>query len=124
MPQEAIITLAAIIGGLGVILGGIIAVYKIARRLDDALAVDENGRSISERISRVEHQVWENGGESLKDKVNEMCEQAGKTATEVTFIKEILLTVIGQAPEAPRPRARKKAAGVAFGLSTFDNNNN
>jgi hypothetical protein len=123
MPQEAIITLAAIIGGLGVILGGIIAVYKIARRLDDALAVDENGRTISERISRVEHQVWENGGESLKDKVNEMCEQTGKTATEVTFIKEILLTVIGQAPEAPRSRARKKATGLAFGLSTFDNNN-
>lgn len=120
MPQEAILTLAGIIGGLAVIIGGIVSIYKIARRIDQALAVDTDGRTISDRMSRVEHQLWKNGGDSLADEVGETHRIAQETATEVRLMKDILLTLIGQAPEAPRPRARKPRAAAAFGLQTFD----
>jgi hypothetical protein len=120
MPQEAVLTLAGIIGGLAVILGGIISIYKIARRIDQALAVDEEGRTISDRMSRVEHQLWKNGGDSLADEVGLTHKIASETAAEVRLMKDILLTMIGQPQEAPRPRARKARTATAFGLQTFN----
>ena len=119
MPQEAIITIAAVMGGLAVILGGIVSIYRIATRIDQALALDEEGRTVSDRMSRVEHQLWKNGGDSLADEVGETHRIASETATEVRLMKDILLTLIGQPQEAPRPRARKPRTATAFGLQTF-----
>ena len=81
MPQEAIYTLAAVIAGLAVIFGGIISIYKIARRIDEALAVDDLGRTVSDRMSRVEYQLYRNGGSSLADEVSETHRIATETAT-------------------------------------------
>ena len=124
MPQEAILSIAGIITGLTVIFGALLAMYKIIKRLDQALAVDGEGRTISDRMSRVEHQLWKNGGDSLADEVGETHRIASETATEVRMMKDILLTLIGQAPATeskPKPRRRGSAA-PAFGLQTFDPN--
>jgi hypothetical protein len=120
MPQEAVYTLAAVIAGLAVIFGGIMSIYKIARRIDEALAVDDLGRTISDRMSRVEYQLWKNGGSSLADEVGETHRIANETATEVRIMKDILLTLIGQAPSTQPARKRKPRAAAAFGLQTFD----
>ena len=120
MPQEAIITIAAVMGGIAVIFGGIVSIYRIATRIDQALAVDEEGRTISDRMSRVEHQLWKNGGDSLADEVSETHRIATETATQVQIMKDILLTLIGQAPESAPARRRKPRAATSFALKTFD----
>ena len=120
MPQEAIITIAAVMGGIAVIFGGIVSIYRIATRIDQALAVDEEGRTISDRMSRVEHQLWKNGGDSLADEVGETHRIASETATQVQIMKDILLTLIGQAPESAPARRRKPRAATSFALKTFD----
>jgi hypothetical protein len=120
MPQEAIITIAAVMGGLAVILGGIVSIYRIATRIDQALALDEEGRTVSERMSRVEHQLWKNGGDSLADEVGLTHQIAVETATEVRLMKDILLTLIGQVPESAPARRRKPRAATSFALKTFD----
>lgn len=98
MPQEAIATIAGIAGGLTAIFALLYTIYKIARRLDDAVGVDKQGRTISERLDRVEHQLWKNGGDSLADQVGNVMDQSKETATEVRLMKEILLKLVGQVP--------------------------
>lgn len=98
MPQEAIATIAGIAGGLTAIFALLYTIYKIARRLDDAVGVDKQGRTISERLDRVEHQLWKNGGDSLADHVSSVMDQSKETATEVRLMKEILLKLVGQTP--------------------------
>lgn len=124
MPQEAILSIAGIIAGLGIIFGALISIYKIIKRLDQALAVDSEGRTVSDRMTRVEHQLWKNGGDSLADEVGEVHKIARDTATEVGMMKEILLTLIGQnAAPAPAPKPRRRSNPTpAFGLQKWDPN--
>lgn len=120
MPQEVIITIAAVIGGLIVIFGAIVSIYKVARRIDEALAVDDLGRTVSDRLSRVEYQLYRNGGSSLADEVGETHRIAIETATQVQIMKDILLTLIGQVPESAPVKRRKPRAATSFALKTFD----
>lgn len=120
MPQEAIMTIAVVMGGLAVILGGILSIYRIASRIDQALAVDSEGRSVSERMSRVEHQLWKNGGDSLADEVGLTHQIAIETATELRIMKDILLTLIGHTPAVEPVKKRRSRAATSFALKTFD----
>lgn len=90
-----IIATASAVGALGVIIGAIIAVYRIVKRVDDAIGKDSAGRTISDRLDRVEHQLWENGGSSLADRVNKMNAVATETAAQVEVIREMMLVVVG-----------------------------
>jgi hypothetical protein len=87
-----ILSIAAVLGGLATIVGALFAVYKVARRIDDAIGVDSKGRTISERLDRVEHQLWENGGSSLADRVNKIERASEHTSTEVTMIKDFIMS--------------------------------
>jgi len=110
--------LAAIVGiiGGGVFLFGIIyKIYKAASRLESAIGVDEKGRTMSDRMERVEYQLWENGGESMKDKVNDAALLAKETSVEVKFIKEVLLQLLAlpemnHTPAPVKTRKRKSSA--------------
>lgn len=95
MPNEMLFSIAAIITALGVIIGGVLAIYRVATRLSDAIGLDENGRTISERIDRVEHQLWENGGSSLADRVNTIEMHVIKISAEVELIKDITIALQG-----------------------------
>ena len=85
--------------------------YKIASRVEAAIGTDEKGRTVSDRMERVEYQLWENGGESLADRVNEIDKNSRETAVEVRFIKEILVQNIGSisSPQATKQRRSKKS---------------
>lgn len=113
---SAIISVAAIVGGLGTIFAAVFFVYKIARRIDDAIGVDEKGRSISDRLNRVEHQLWPNGGSSLADQVHKIETSMTKTSTEVAIIKDFIMSgtvkVEQVEVEAPalKPVRRRKAS--------------
>lgn len=91
MTSEAIIAVAATISAFGILIGAVVAIYRIARRIDDALGLDKDGRSVSDRLERVEHQLWENGGSSLADRVNNIEKHVVKVSTEIEFIKDITL---------------------------------
>lgn len=91
MAQELILTIAALITAAGIIFGALIAIYKLARRIGDAIGVDKSGRTLAERLDRVEHQLWENGGSSLADRVNIIEAHSIKTSAEVALIKEFII---------------------------------
>jgi len=86
--------IAAVIASVSAIFGFAYAMYKIAKRIEAAIGVDEEGRTISERMGKVEYQLWENGGSSMKDQMNETTELAKKTAVEVGFIKQVMLHLV------------------------------
>lgn len=92
--MDVIFTVAAIITGITTITAALVAVYRIARRLDDAVGKDSQGRTISDRLERVEHQLWENGGSSLADRVNRIEHVSEKTHTETVMVKEILVAMV------------------------------
>jgi hypothetical protein len=91
MPNELIFTVAAMITATGVIIGSLIAIYKLARRIGDAIGVDNSGRTLSDRLDRVEHQLWENGGSSLADRVNSIEAHSISTTAKLDLIEAILI---------------------------------
>lgn len=44
--------------------------YITVRKFEKILGKDAKGRTIADRLDRVEHQLFPNGGSSLADKVN------------------------------------------------------
>ena len=111
--QMQVAAIVGIVGG-GVFLFGIIyKIYKAASRLESAIGIDEKGRTMSERMERVEYQLWENGGESLADRVNEIDKHARETAVEVRFIKEILIQNLGNLTAETSRKSRRGKKSVA-----------
>jgi len=98
---------AAIITAVGVIVGGIVAVYRIARKIESAIGLDSKGRTIAERLDRVEHQLWENGGSSLADRVNTIESSVIKTQAEIGLIKDFVLGVSPAPAPARKTRLKK-----------------
>lgn len=84
-------TLVLVLGGTATIIAAVVAVYRIARRVEQAIGTDSKGRTISDRLDRVEHQLWENGGSSLADRVNRIQAHSIETSTEVKFIKDLII---------------------------------
>jgi hypothetical protein len=112
MPTETILTIAAIITALGIIFGGIYATYRIVNRIGAVLGVDKDGRSISDRLNRVEHQLWENGGTSLADRVNNIEMHVLKVSTEMDVFKEIILAQqVSEVQVEKTPKQRVRKAG-------------
>jgi hypothetical protein len=105
MTTELIFTVAAVITALGVIFGGVYSVYRIVNRIGAALGVDSKGRTLSDRLERVEHQLWENGGSSLADRVNNIETHIIKVSAEMELVKDI---VVGST--TPKPKRIRKAS--------------
>jgi hypothetical protein len=70
------------------------SVYKIAKRIDGSIGVDGEGRTLSERMDKVEYQLWPNGGQSMADRVNSIDKTNNQMMTEVKIIKELVLGMI------------------------------
>lgn len=75
--------------------------YSIARRLDDLIGKDKDGRTVVDRLEKVEYQLWPNNGTSLADKVakvqdcqNEMKQELMEIKGETEVIKSMLSAVI------------------------------
>lgn len=107
MTTETIIGIAAVITAVGVIIGSLVAIYKVARRIGDAIGVDSSGKTLAERMERVEGQLWENGGSSLADRVNTIESHVIKMSAEVELIKDITIAAQGlnikELPTTPEP---------------------
>jgi hypothetical protein len=108
MANELIFTIAALITATGVIIGSLMAIYKLARKIGDSIGVDKNGRTLAERLDRVEHQLWENGGSSLADRVNSIEAHAISSTAKLELIENLLLAS-NQTPVSTikKPRVKK-----------------
>ena len=95
--QQLVATIGTIIACVTALSGILYSIYRVARRLDSAIGVDSKGRTISERLDRVEHQLWRNGGDSLADHVEEVRMQSKQTTAEISIMKDLLLRMIDKA---------------------------
>lgn len=93
MTAELIMAVSAAISAFAVLAAAIIAIYRIAKKIGDVLGTDAHGRTISDRLDRVEHQLWENGGSSLADRVNNIEKHVVKVSTEIEFIKDLTMGI-------------------------------
>lgn len=87
-------TYLAITCSVIVILGGMVKIYQLTKRIDASIGLDREGRTVSERIGRVEHQLWPNGGSSLMDKVNANERINSEISGEITIIRELLQALL------------------------------
>jgi len=89
-PWEIAITVGAVVGSLLVIFGALYKVYRVAKRIDDALGLDTKGRTVSDRLDRIEHQLFPNGGSSLTDKINQIAFEQREMKGELDAVKDIM----------------------------------
>ena len=107
MPIEIIFTIAAVITALGVIFGGVYATFRLLSRVSQAIGVDHQGRTLADRLDRVEHQLWENGGSSLADKVNVIGDHVVKLSAETELIKDLVISGKTAPIRVVKPRIKK-----------------
>lgn len=93
-PQEIILMVAATAAALMVIGTFASRMYKIVHRIDAALGVDKEGKTVSDRLSRVEHQLFPNGGSSLTDKINRMEMDQKTLQSQVHSMERILASIL------------------------------
>ena len=86
--------IVGITGAISALCIFLYSVYKIAKRIDAAIGVDEQGRTLSDRMDKVEYQLWPNGGLSMADRVNAIDKTNNQMMTEVQIIKELVLGMI------------------------------
>lgn len=117
MPQETVFTIAAIVTALGVIVGAVVATYRLVHRVGEAIGVDDKGRTLADRLDRVEHQLWPNGGTSLADRVNQIHVETVANTSKLDLIQDLLSAAAGnvaqggsEQPAELAPKRRKKAS--------------
>ena len=96
-------TVLLVVGTITGVGAFMFSIYKIAKRVDQAIGVDAQGKTLSDRMSRVEHQLWENGGDSLKDQVNVIAKCQIEIQAEMGIIKDLLIATV-EKPKKPRVR--------------------
>ena len=92
-PWEWVLTVGAVTGALLIIAGAVYKVYKVAKRIDDSLGLDSQGRTVADRLSRIEHQLFPNGGSSLVDKINQIAFEQKAMKGELDAVKDIIGTM-------------------------------
>lgn len=84
------------------IIGAALAVgYATARKFEGLLGKDKKGNTVIERLERIEHQLYPNGGSSLTDKVdyirrdqNNMKQDISEISGELKVIKDIVINIV------------------------------
>jgi hypothetical protein len=102
--MSVLTTIMLVIGTITAVGAFMFSIYKIAKRVDQAIGVDAQGKTLSERMSRVEHQLWENGGGSLKDQVNDVQKCQTEMNAKMGVIEGLLLAMV-----EPKPKRARKA---------------
>lgn len=67
--------------------------YMTARKFEKILGKDEKGRTIADRLDRVEHQLFPNGGSSLADKVNCLSDNQAEIKSDIKAVTSELKVV-------------------------------
>lgn len=89
-----VLVIGGVLGITGVICAALYSIHKVATKIETVIGVDPKGRTIMDRMTRVEYQLWPNGGESLADKVTSNIAAHENTAKDVGFIKDVILEML------------------------------
>jgi len=92
--MDILTTIAASITAIGVIGSAFYYLYRIARKIDRAIGEDKDGRTVSDRLERVESQVFRNGGNSIADKVASVEKTAIAIESKMDILESLLHTVV------------------------------
>jgi hypothetical protein len=83
------------------LFGALTIGYAVARRFEKLLGKDREGRSVVDRLERMEHQMYPNGGSSLADKLdyvrrdqNKMKQSIAEISGELKVIKDIVTVIV------------------------------
>lgn len=87
MVDEWVLALAAFLIAIGVVVKFGSVMYHAMKRIEAAIGVDENGRTLADRLDRVEHQLFPNGGSSLTDKINRIAFEQQELKHELDMVK-------------------------------------
>ena len=60
--------------------------------------MDKEGRTISDRLSRVEYQLFPNGGTSLSDKINRIESEQRAMQGKIDTVEGIVNTLLREKP--------------------------
>lgn len=116
MPDNMVLsTILFTIGAVTAVGTFFYAVYKIAKRIDSAIGVDAEGRTLSDRMDKVEYQLWPNNGSSLADKVDKVEKNTAANTTELRIIKELVMVMVQahqDSAAAKKPKVRKSLKSV------------
>jgi len=93
-PADVVIMVGAVVAALTAISIFTVRIYRILRRIDTVLGVDKQGRTISDRLERVEHQLFPNGGSSLTDKINRIEHEQQELKGQMTAFERILNSLL------------------------------
>ena len=102
--------IVGITGAISALCVFMYSVYKIAKRIDGSIGVDGEGRTLSDRMDKVEYQLWPNGGLSMADRVNAIDKTNNQMMTEVKIIKELVLGIIETHHQASLEEKKKNSA--------------
>lgn len=69
-------------------------IYRAVRRVEGAVGIDKFGRTLNERMDRVEHQLWPNGGSSLADRVHRTDDAVRDLKVENHVIRDLLAKIL------------------------------
>lgn len=89
--DDFILSAAAFLVALTVIIVSAVKAHRLLARIDDAIGVGSDGQTLASRLERVEHQVFPNGGGSLADEVADLKMQAAAQTASLSVIKELLI---------------------------------
>ena len=92
MVVEWLIGVSAIVVALLVVIKFGYTTYKAIHRIDQMLGVDRQVRTISDRLERVEYQLFPNGGTSLADRVNQIAFDQRAIEGQMKAVKDIVGT--------------------------------
>ena len=93
-PTETVLAIAAVVAAVTVIGHFVRKIYFIAKRIEESLGVDRQGRSVTERLERIEHQLFPNGGSSLTDKINRMEAEQMSIQGKVDTMERVLNSIL------------------------------
>lgn len=109
--MDIVLAIAGGITAITVIITGLVKLYKLIKRLDKSLGVDKDGLTaverlenklddhstdVTQRLTRVEHQLFPNGGGSLVDKVNQVDRQVVEIAGQNEIVVGLLNSIVNK----------------------------
>lgn len=111
MVENMVITeVLFVLGAITAVGSFFYAMFRIAKRIDAAIGVDSQGRTLSERMDKVEYQLWPNNGSSLADKVDKVEKNTTENSTELRIIKELVMVMVQSHQETTEKKPRSKKA--------------
>ena len=60
--------------------------WVVNKRINELVGKDHNGRTIIDRLERVEHQLFPNGGSSIKDQITRIEDANHENRQQINYI--------------------------------------